>query len=124
MQSWISAGSAHNHTVPCASCHERITLTVPPYDHHPSYCPFCQAECIYFEFQDHLVQLVVASAPAALVRLIRILQRDFDEFEFIELIVGFEEIATAMNAKSQPGRASELGAHAWNEGAIARPPRS
>lgn len=101
--SWISVGSVHNHTVPCASCHERITLTVPPCNHHPSYCPFCHAECIYFEFQDRLVQLMIASAPVTLVRLIRILQRDFDELEFIELIVGFGEIAAAMKAKSQLG---------------------
>jgi hypothetical protein len=101
--SWISIGAAHNHTVACAACHELVTLTVPPYDHHPSCCPFCQAECVYFEFQDHLVQVVITSAPAALVRLIRILQRDFDELEFVELIVGFEEIAVAMNVKSQPG---------------------
>jgi len=46
---------------------------------------------------------MIASAPVTLVRLIRILQRDFDELEFIELIVGFGEIAAAMKAKSQLG---------------------
>jgi len=105
MQSWISVASASDHTVTCAGCQERIRLTVPPYDHHPSHCPFCHAECIYFEFQDRLVQLVIERAPSTLVRLIRILQRDFNELEFIELIVGFEEIAAAMSEKPQ------LGAH-------------
>lgn len=61
-------------------------------DHQPSLCDGCGVECVLLNWDKNL-QIVTMDAPPHFQAFIRWAQDNLDEFEFIDFLVCFEEIA-------------------------------
>lgn len=73
----------------CGAFFEKGALIL---DHHPSICPNCNVECLLYDWEKG-IQIVTEDAPYEMQHFIRWAQKELDELEFLELLVGFEEIA-------------------------------
>jgi hypothetical protein len=90
--SWYALASEGTSTLRCAECGQWIDLEEPQLDHHPRICPKCEVECVYLNWKGRTIQIVLSKAPAVLVRAIRLAQQQFDELEFLELLVVLEQL--------------------------------
>ncbi|MEE4001908.1 hypothetical protein V1T75_16340 [Tenacibaculum sp. FZY0031] len=94
MENWYKV-SRRNKSV-CGNC-EKSFDELGSLDHHSSYCPNCNIECIWFYFEeDKTLQVIPKYAPKEFVLFLRWAQKELDELEFLELIVSFEEIAKSL----------------------------
>ncbi len=93
---WFSFGLPKSLVIVCANCRNEIDLKEPFLDHDPGICPNCEIECAYLDWKGRKLQIVPLNAPEELVKLLRFLQENFDELEYVELLVCFEEMADAV----------------------------
>jgi hypothetical protein len=68
-------------------------LKFPFADHDPGWCPLCGVECVFLDWKERKIQIVLENTPAEMVKLIRWMQENLDELEYVELLSSFEEIA-------------------------------
>lgn len=56
----------------------------------------CGVECVYLDPKDRTIQFVLKNAPPVLAKAIRLFQEQFDELEYVELLVAIEELAETL----------------------------
>jgi hypothetical protein len=100
-RSWFSIGQPGGTELCCAACDKEFDLGGPSADHHPRVCPVCGVECVFLNWKDRVVQIVMQSAPARLPELIRWVQEQFDELEYVELLCALEEVADAVKTGTE-----------------------
>src|SRR5438132_5722237 len=93
---WFSLSAEGGTVLRCAECGNSFDLEAPSLDHHPRVCPVCGVECVYLDSKRRIIQIVLNNAPPVLAESIRIMQDRFDELEYVELLVAFEELADAL----------------------------
>jgi hypothetical protein len=93
---WFSFSSANRLALACANCRNDIDLQAPFLDHHASVCPKCDIECAFLDWKDRKIQIVLQNSPPVLANMIRYLQINFDELEYVELIACLDEMADAI----------------------------
>jgi hypothetical protein len=93
---WFSLSAEGATALRCAECGNGFDLAGPSADHHPAMCPVCGVECVFLDWKDRIVQIVLKSAHPVLAGAIRMMQERFDELEYVELIVALEELADAL----------------------------
>ncbi|GAA3518927.1 hypothetical protein GCM10022393_36330 [Aquimarina addita] len=80
----------------CSNCNSEFQ-GLQTLDHHSQICPSCKIECIWFSFKNEkTLQIIPEFAPKEFQTFIKWAQKEFDEIEFLELILSFEEIAEAL----------------------------
>ncbi len=99
---WFSVSRPGSSVLRCAACRQEFDLGGSVADHHPAVCPVCGVECIFVDWKDRIVQVVTASAPARLPELIRWLQNNFDELDYVQLLCALEELADAVDSSREP----------------------
>ena len=93
---WFSFSAEGGTSLRCADCGNRFDLGGPSADHHPAVCPICGVECVYLDWKERIIQVVLKNAPPVLAAAIKIMQDRFDELEYVELILALEELAEAL----------------------------
>ena len=93
---WFSFSAAGGTVLRCADCGNAFDLEAPDLDHHPRICPVCGVECVYLDWKERILQIVLKNAPPVLAQAIRIMQDRFDELEYVEFMVALEELADAL----------------------------
>ena len=93
---WFSFSHTASTNLTCAVCGQEIELG-PDADHHPRDCPKCGVESAFLAWKDRNVQIVPSHAPSAVVAILRLAQRHFDELDYVEFVCALEEIADAMS---------------------------
>jgi len=93
---WFSFSLPKSLIIVCANCRNEIDLQIPFVDHHPRICPSCEIECAYLDWKDRKLQIVTQNAPEVFAKMLRYLQENFDELEYVELLVCFEEMENAI----------------------------
>lgn len=97
-KTWYTLGTYEN--IECANC-GFINKDVQSLDHHPSICPKCQIECIWYDLgKRKVIQIIPDHAPPEFNKFIKWAQKELDEIEFVELFVAFEELAKKIEAGS------------------------
>lgn len=96
-KSWFSLSTEGGTILRCAECGNSVDLGGPSADHHPAVCPVCGIECVYLNWKERIIQVVLKNAPPVFAQTIRILQDRFDELEYVELIVALEELADGLH---------------------------
>ena len=94
---WFSISEIDGITLICVNCDNEINLGFRFLDHHPAICPICKIECAYLDWRDRKIQVVPKNATPEFQLLLEWIQKDFDELEYVELMVCFEEIADKFN---------------------------
>lgn len=95
-KSWFSLNVEGSTALRCAECGNSFDLGGPSADHHPAVCPVCGVECVYLDWKERIIQVVLKNAPPVLATAIKLLQHRFDELEYVELLVALEELADAL----------------------------
>jgi hypothetical protein len=98
---WFSLSAAGSTVLHCAECGNPFDLGGSSADHHPAVCPICGVECVYLDWKERIIQVVLKNAPPVLATALKIMQERFDELEYVELILALEELADALY-KSAP----------------------
>lgn len=93
---WFSLSAEGRTDLRCAECGNPFDLGGPSADHHPAVCPVCGVECVYLDWKERILQIVLKNAPPVLATAIRIMQDRFDELEYVELLVALEDLADAL----------------------------
>ncbi|MHB1424108.1 MAG: hypothetical protein ACYC3I_13105 [Gemmataceae bacterium] len=93
---WFSLSAEGGTALCCAECGNPVDLGEPSADHHPAVCPICGVECVYLDWKERIIQVVLKNAPPVLAAVIKIMQNRFDELEYVELIVALEELADVL----------------------------
>src|SRR5436190_2436931 len=93
---WFSFSLPNSLIIVCANCCMEIDLKESFLDHDSSPCPMCNVECTYLEWKGRKVQIVMPNAKPELVKIIRYLQKNFDELEYVELLACLNEMADAI----------------------------
>lgn len=99
-ESWFAVSQPGSSILTCCSCRETIDLGFPSLDHHAGYCPRCGIESIFVSWNDTLVQIALPKAPPELLRLLRWMQENLDELEFVALLTHLDEMAEFVQAKA------------------------
>ena len=94
---WFHRTMSREEQIVCPRCGNIVTLDAPALDHHSGWCPKCSVECLFFSFSDSHIQIVLEDAPSELRSVIRWMQDNFDELEFLCAVTALEQIA-----KNQP----------------------
>src|SRR5579871_3739151 len=89
---WFSLSAEGSTALRCADCGNTFDLQGPNADHHAAVCPVCGVECVYLDWKERIIQIVLKNAPPVLATAIGLLQDRFDESEYVELIVALEEL--------------------------------
>jgi hypothetical protein len=97
---WFSFSAKGGMVLRCAECRKSFDLEAPSLDHHPAVCPICGVECVYLDWKERIIQIVLKNAPSVLAEAIKLMQDRFDELEYVELIVALEELADGLDAQS------------------------
>jgi hypothetical protein len=97
-RSWFAVSLPGHKSLRCAACGKEIDLAFPSLVHHPSWCPACGAECVFFSCKDVLVQILPGAAPAELTRTLRWAQDNLDELEFVTVLASLTQVADAVRA--------------------------
>ena len=90
---WFNKAGVAKKSIKCPCCGEELISYFPSADHHPSQCIGCKAELFVLTIRDQNVCISTAHAPDEVRRFIKWSQREFDEIEFMSLVVFFEELA-------------------------------
>lgn len=98
---WFSISEIDGITLVCANCNNEINLGIKFYDHDPCTCPICKIECAYLDWRNRKIQVVPKNASPEFQLFLEWLQRDFDELEYVELMVCFEEITNKFDELSK-----------------------
>ena len=93
---WFSLSAEGSTALRCAMCSKPFDLGGPSADHHPAVCPVCGVECVYLDWKERIIQVVLKNAPPVLATAIKLMQDRFDELEYVELLVALEELADAL----------------------------
>ena len=93
---WFALSAEGRAVLRCAECGNPFDLGGPGLDHHPRICPVCGVECVYLDWKDRKVQIVLKNAHPVLTETIKFMQGRFDELEYVELLVALEELADAL----------------------------
>jgi len=93
---WFSLSDTGSTTLRCAECGNPFDLGGSSADHHPAVCPVCGIECVYLDWKERIIQIVLKNAPPVLATAIKLMQDRFDELEYVELLVALEELADAL----------------------------
>ena len=87
---WLTKG---NHQQICCGNCDSIQNEIATMDHHPSICPSCGINCIwYFITAKNVVQIIPEFAPYSVRQFIEWCQSELDELDMVELIVELENI--------------------------------
>src|SRR5947209_3485461 len=93
---WFSLSSTGSTALRCAECSNSFDLGGPSADHHSAVCPICGVECIYLDWKERIIQVVLKNAPPVFAKAIKIMQDRLDELDYVELLVALEELAVAV----------------------------
>jgi hypothetical protein len=94
---WFSLSAPGGTVLCCAQCGNSVDLEAPELDHHSRVCPICGVECVYLDWKQRIIQIVLKNAPLVLAEVIRFMQERFDELEYVELLVALEELTDAQS---------------------------
>lgn len=89
---WFAFSDDGTNALRCASCGEMVDLGEPTADHHLRLCPACRVGCVFLNWKERTVQIVISTAPSQLRRAIEWAQRDLDELDYVELLCALEEL--------------------------------
>jgi hypothetical protein len=106
-QTWFSIGQPNGTVLRCAACGGEFDFGGPTADHHPRWCSSCGVECALLNWKDRVVQIVPSAAPAKIAEVLRWLQTNFDELEYVELLVALEELVDALPGTAKPDAAPD-----------------
>lgn len=99
---WYALADEGSTVFRCAACHVESDLGGPQLDHHPRVCPKCGVDCAFLNWKGRLLQVVPGNAPQVFQRLLRFAQNEYDELEYVELLVAMEELMDSLYAASLP----------------------
>ena len=97
---WYSASSLANLQICCANCFKKFDLT-PFFDHDPSCCPLCGVECVFLDWAGKKIQIVMQNAPEEISGLIRWMQENLSELEYVKLITYLEELEKSVKTVNE-----------------------
>ena len=95
---WYAVAPSRGAVLHCARCSAPIPGEAIGADHHPSACPTCGVESLFFPWHGRAVQLLPDDAPPPVSGMVRWAQDRLDELEFVELLVSLAELAAAIGS--------------------------
>jgi hypothetical protein len=76
----------------CPNCDCLLDRLLPSLDHHPILCPECKSNLFIYSIRNKNLVLDVERCPVELKKIIAWIQSNYDEVEFLSLLVAIEEI--------------------------------
>jgi hypothetical protein len=99
---WFSVSRAVG-ILRCPNCGGDFSLE-PSADHHPRTCPNCAVETAFLNWKDRLVMIVPHNAPAPVREVLRWMQQNLDELEYVQLVCALEEISDVLCCKENEAK--------------------